>query len=1139
MRKAFVTGLLLTLAGTGVLIVGARQTSSQPSEPGGSTPADPQVTYTTLPSRGGVLVRELPMAAPAQQPAAIPLRTPPAQGPLLPPSPAGQEDGGAAVGLQPLAPTIERSFDGLDSVSNPVGLAPPDPQVAAGPNHVFEMVNITGRIFNKTGGVVQTFTLASFFLVPSGWFDTDPKIIYDSTSGRWFASYLAFQDNTSGTDYAQFDLAVSQSSDPTGLWCVWQFGYTNVLPDQPAVGLTNDKVTISSNIFDIDGSTFYGSHTMVFEKADVVAAGCGSATYVSFPYDTTRPTVRPAHSLSSVSNQYVAQFDSPSTTNITIGRITGTPDAGNVLLNYWDRALAFNQTTPPDAAQLGSSSLIATNDNRALEAVWRDNTLWVSTHTGCLVAGDPTTRSCLHLLQLNTSATPPTISMELTYGASGAYYYFPAIRTDSSGNLHVVFTRSSSSQYAQARVTGRLVADPAGLQASALLRSGEINFEDYRWGDYLGAGVDPATPSWVWVVGEYAKNDGFIKWGTYIGAVSFGGTPTPTPTPTPAPGGCTLSGPLTVVARDLPEAAPTPEGPPRLIPRLAPEKPADGAAPAPETNVVDGATTRPLQALAPPEITHGFDGVDFNDNAATLTPPDPQLAVGSSHVFEMVNITGRIFNKGGGVVDTFPLATFFDVPVGWFDFDPKIIYDDISDRWFASYASILDNLTGTDYGRLHLAVSQTSDPTGAWNVFSCQYSDGNFPDYPAIGVTDDKFTVSANMFDIDAPTGGFAGVQTIVLQKSDVMAGDPSPGVYQFPYNVGRFTVRPAHSLSSTSDQYLAWFDAFSFTLLDYSRITGTPNAGNVTEQPAITKTILSQDSPPSSLTAGSGQIDSGDWRLLEAIWRDGRLWVSGSAKCRPSGDSLDRSCAHLVEINTAGAGTVVNDIMFGASGEYFSWPAIRTDSQGNLHVSLTHTTPSIWAEARVAGRLATDPANTMSGSTVLRAGEVLHDSGRWGDYMGAAVDPADPNYVWVVGQYAKDTGSSGPTGNWDWGTYIGAVSFSGTNCQAGVDTDGDAYNNDDECYVDTDPLDACPDWQGGPGLCPGGTCNGDDAWPLDVDVSQQVNIADVFKYKGKIGKSVGDPDYMQRLDLDASGQVNIADVFLYKGNIGHSCTNP
>jgi len=79
---------------------------------------------------------------------------------------------------------------------------------------------------------------------------------------------------------------------------------------------------------------------------------------------------------------------------------------------------------------------------------------------------------------------------------------------------------------------------------------------------------------------------------------------------------------------------------------------------------------------------------------------------------------------------------------------------------------------------------------------------------------------------------------------------------------------------------------------------------------------------------------------------------------------------------------------MFGAPGEYFSWPAIRTDASGNLYVSLTRTSPEIFAEARAAGRRAGDPRNTMSGSVLLRAGEVVHTSGRWGDYLGAAVDP-------------------------------------------------------------------------------------------------------------------------------------------------------
>jgi len=124
------------------------------------------------------------------------------------------------------------------------------------------------------------------------------------------------------------------------------------------------------------------------------------------------------------------------------------------------------------------------------------------------------------------------------------------------------------------------------------------------------------------------------------------------------------------------------------------------------------------------------------------------------------------------------------------------------------------------------------------------------------------------------------------------------------------------------------------------------------------------------------------------------------------------------------GTPSVVQDMVFGGpAGENYSWPAIRTDAANNLYVVMTHTNASIFAEARVAGRLASDLPNTMSGSTLLRAGEVVHTSGRWGDYQGAAVDPADPTCVWVVGQYAKDTSSGS---DWDWGTYVAASSYTG-----------------------------------------------------------------------------------------------------------------
>ncbi len=518
-----------------------------------------------------------------------------------------------------------------------------------------------------------------------------------------------------------------------------------------------------------------------------------------------------------------------------------------------------------------------------------------------------------------------------------------------------------------------------------------------------------------------------------------------------------LRGPRVVVVRELPALRANRalhEEPVTMPRRLAPAgfRRGTGLREPARANVVDPAARQAPQPRAAPTLSSfSFEGLDNNDNVSvvffSLTPPDPQLAVGPNHVLEMINVVGRVFDRNGSVVQTFSLASFFGVPAGYRDTDPKIIYDALSDRWFASYVSFIDHASGSDEGLLHLAISQTDDPTGAWNVYDVTFVNV-FPDYAGLGLTDDKVTLSANVFDIDGPPGvspgcspfsGYCGEQTIVIEKSDVLAGVPagSVGTFLFPRNSSRFTVRPAHSLSSVSDQYLTTWNAFVADELTVIRITGTPDGGDVTEASATNVTTLVQDDPPPSLTAGVGDcslqfqgnlgpppcVDSGDFRMLEAVWRDNSLWSAASAACTPPGDGTVRSCAHLVEVETVGAPSLVQDIMFGAANEYFSWPAIRTDSSGNLYVSLTHTSTSIFAEARVAGRQAGDAPNTMSGSILLRAGDVVHASGRWGDYLGAAVDPANPSCIWLVGQYAKST--FGP----NWGTYIAATSFSSADC--------------------------------------------------------------------------------------------------------------
>src|SRR5438093_8160427 len=78
----------------------------------------------------------------------------------------------------PLAAVPIVSFDGLHFGTNgPYSnrVTPPDVQVAVGPSHTVEMVNLLGRISTKQGVEVQTFPLHNLFRVPPTDFISEPK----------------------------------------------------------------------------------------------------------------------------------------------------------------------------------------------------------------------------------------------------------------------------------------------------------------------------------------------------------------------------------------------------------------------------------------------------------------------------------------------------------------------------------------------------------------------------------------------------------------------------------------------------------------------------------------------------------------------------------------------------------------------------------------------------------------------------------------------------------------------------------------------------------------------------------------------------------------------------------------------------
>src|SRR6516225_995033 len=70
---------------------------------------------------------------------------------------------------------------------------PPDTMGAAGPNHFVTFVNNGFVIYNKDGSLVSRTSETSFWAAALG-FDpgnlSDPRILYDPASQRWFTSMI-------------------------------------------------------------------------------------------------------------------------------------------------------------------------------------------------------------------------------------------------------------------------------------------------------------------------------------------------------------------------------------------------------------------------------------------------------------------------------------------------------------------------------------------------------------------------------------------------------------------------------------------------------------------------------------------------------------------------------------------------------------------------------------------------------------------------------------------------------------------------------------------------------------------------------------------------------------------------------------
>jgi len=189
---------------------------------------------------------------------------------------------------------------------------------------------------------------------------------------------------------------------------------------------------------------------------------------------------------------------------------------------------------------LGSAIAIEVNDRRALDAVWRDDGLWLTTTIPPSLASADFGQTTAHWFKLNTSAVTSSASPAglITLDQQGniggedialeTSTFFPSVAVNKDGNAKFGFSASAATIFAGAYATGHHKDDPPGtVQASETVKAGldpyvrTFGGPRNRWGDYSGISVDPKDDKKFWVFNEFADlrgtptgpgEDG--RWGT-------------------------------------------------------------------------------------------------------------------------------------------------------------------------------------------------------------------------------------------------------------------------------------------------------------------------------------------------------------------------------------------------------------------------------------------------------------------------------------------------------------------------------------------------------------------------------------------------------------------------------------------------
>ena len=364
------------------------------------------------------------------------------------------------------------------------------------------------------------------------------------------------------------------------------------------------------------------------------------------------------------------------------------------------------------------------------------------------------------------------------------------------------------------------------------------------------------------------------------------------------------------------------------------------------------------KAKSSPQLDASFEGLNLfqqryarGGNQLSVEPPDQGFCVGNGYELETVNDVLNIFNASGtsvlpdyNVVNGVPtsvngavdLNSFYGYPPainrttgvrGPFVTDPSCVYDAAAHRFFVVVLTLETRPNGsfTHVNHLDIAVSQTANPTGGWNIYRVDVTnDGTnagginpcpcLGDYPHIGADSNGFYVTTNSYPWCC--NGFDGAQVYAFSKAQLAAGAPSVnvthidtfGAVNVPSDAGStqpgFTLWPAQSpgtgsfdVNAGGTEYFLSSNAadeathpvagsggnHTSTQLVVWALTNTSSLNTASPAPSLSNEVLTVNQyaiPPKQQQPGSGTLATTDTPQGYCINDTTTLLFNGQTGC-------------------------------------------------------------------------------------------------------------------------------------------------------------------------------------------------------------------------------------------------------------------